>query len=40
MTIEFRQDHSKKLAHSLQIRAHMLTTDISEAEGGDDAGLQ
>lgn len=38
MTIEFSLDHSKKLAHTLQIRAHTLTTDISEAEGGDDAG--
>ena len=38
MTIELSLDHSKKLAHTLQIRAHTLTTDISEAEGGDDAG--
>ena len=38
MTIEFRLDHAKKLAHSVQIRGHTLTTDISEAEGGDDAG--
>ena len=38
MTIEFRLDPAKNLAHSVQIRAHTLKTDISEAEGGDDAG--
>lgn len=38
MAIEFRLDRSKKLALAVKIRTHALTTDISEAEGGDDAG--
>jgi len=38
MTLELRLDPDAKLAHSLRIRAHQLATDISPAEGGEDAG--
>lgn len=38
MTIELRLDRTKKLAQTVHIRGHVLMTDVSEAEGGDDAG--
>ncbi len=38
MTIELRLDQGKKLAQTVHIRGHALMADISEAEGGDDAG--
>lgn len=38
MTIELRLDRTKKLAQTIHIREHALVTDISGAEGGDDAG--
>ncbi len=38
MTIELRLDRTGKLAQTVHIRGHVLMTDVSEAEGGDDAG--
>jgi putative redox protein len=38
MTIELRLDRTGKLAQTVHIRGHALMTDVSEAEGGDDAG--
>lgn len=38
MTIELRLDRINKLAQTVHIRSHTLAADISEAEGGDDAG--
>ena len=38
MAIELRLDRTRKLAQTVHIRGHALMTDVSEAEGGDDAG--
>jgi putative redox protein len=38
MTIELRLDRSASLAQAVQIRSHALLADVSEAEGGEDAG--
>ncbi|CAM3311454.1 OsmC family protein [Polaromonas hydrogenivorans] len=38
MTIELRLDRSASLAQTVQIRSHALLADVSEAEGGEDAG--
>lgn len=38
MTIEISLDRTAKLAQFVNIRAHELVADISEAEGGDDTG--
>ena len=39
MTVELRLDRTASLAQTIHIRSHALVTDVSEAEGGDDAGL-
>lgn len=38
MTIELRLDRSASLAQTVHIRSHALLADVSEAEGGIDAG--
>ena len=38
MTIELRLDRSASLAQTVHIRSHALLADVSEAEGGNDAG--
>ncbi len=38
MTIELKLDRDTRLAQVVRIRSHELMMDISEAEGGDDAG--
>ena len=38
MTVELRLDRTASLAQTIHIRSHALVTDVSEAEGGDDAG--
>ena len=38
MTIELRLDRTAKLAQTVHVRAHEMVTDVSEAEGGEDAG--
>lgn len=38
MTIELSLDRTATLAQTVHIRSHALVSDISEAEGGDDAG--
>lgn len=38
MTIELRLDRTATLAQTVHIRSHTLVSDITEAEGGDDAG--
>jgi putative redox protein len=38
MTIELKREPGAKVAQALQIRAHALLADVSEAEGGADSG--
>jgi len=38
MALELRLEPNAKLAHRVRIRAHQFVTDISPAEGGEDAG--
>ena len=38
MTVELRLDRTATLAQTVHIRSHALVSDVSEAEGGDDAG--
>ena len=38
MTVELSLNRTATLAQTIHIRSHALVSDISEAEGGDDAG--
>ncbi|MGV8805263.1 MAG: OsmC family protein [Polaromonas sp.] len=38
MTVELRLDRTTTMAQLLHIRSHQLTADVTEAEGGNDAG--
>jgi putative redox protein len=38
MSITVTRDHQSPMGHTVRIRAHELTTDVSAAEGGSDAG--
>lgn len=38
MTVELKLDRPAALAQTIHIRKHALVSDVSEAEGGEDAG--